>query len=52
VGAQVADRDSPLFVDDARVALSTTQSGFRISITSRDVVAAREVIEKARALVE
>jgi hypothetical protein len=52
VGDRVADRTSPLFVDDARVALSATGDGFRIAITARDVTAARQIIERARALAE
>ncbi|GEM_PF-2103631 len=52
VGDRVADRSSPLFVDDARVALSATGAGFRIAITARNVTAARAIIERALALAE
>ena len=52
VGDRVADRASPLFVDDARVALSATGAGFRIAITARNVAAARAIIERALALAE
>jgi hypothetical protein len=52
IGSKIPDRDSPLFVDDARVALSSYGDGFRIAITTRDIAAAREVIERGRTLVE
>jgi hypothetical protein len=52
VGDGMADRESPLFVNDTRIALSSTGDGFRFTITSRDIDAAREIIEKGRALVE
>jgi hypothetical protein len=52
VGDRMPDPVSPLFVDDARVALSSTGDGFRIAITARDVTTARAIIERARALVE
>lgn len=51
VGDRIASR-SPLFVDDVRVAMSSTGDGFRIAITTRDPAAAREVIERARTLAE
>jgi hypothetical protein len=52
VGSQAVGRPSPLLVNDARVSLSSTLDGFRIAITARDVSAAREIIERAQALVE
>lgn len=52
VGDHVVGRPSPLLVDAARVSLSSTLDGFRIAITARDVSAAREIIERAQALVE
>jgi len=52
VGDRMAGHRSPLLVDDARVSLSSTVDGFRIAITARDVSAAREIIERAQALVE
>lgn len=52
VGDRMIGRPSPLFVDDARVSLSSTGDGFRIAITTHDVSAAREIIERARGLVE
>jgi hypothetical protein len=41
---------SPLTVPDAEVAVSSTQVGFRVSITSRDVDSVRSVVERAREL--
>lgn len=52
VGDHMVGRPSPLLVDDARVSLSSTIDGFRIAITARDVTTAREIIERAQALVE
>ncbi|HXX67430.1 MAG TPA: hypothetical protein VEK07_09630 [Polyangiaceae bacterium] len=52
VGDHMAGRPSPLLVDDARVSLSSTVDGFRIAITAREVSAAREIIERAQALIE
>ncbi len=51
VAAVGPDRSgSPLTVPDAEVAVSSTQVGFRVSITSHDVDAARSVVERAREL--
>jgi hypothetical protein len=52
VGDRVADKDSPLFVQDARVAVSSAAGGFRIAITARDLDSARQIIQRATALVE
>jgi len=52
VGDQGFAKPSPLFVEDARIALSTTTDGFRVAITAREASAAREIIEKARMLVQ
>jgi hypothetical protein len=53
VGDRMASgRPSPLLVDEARVSLSSTIDGFRIAITARDVAVARQIIERAQALVE
>ncbi len=41
---------SPLTVPDADVSVSATQVGFRVSITSRDIDAARSVVERGREL--
>ncbi|MCL2448253.1 MAG: hypothetical protein FWD17_04850 [Polyangiaceae bacterium] len=50
VGNGIADAASPLFVSDARIAVSSTGDGFRISITANDVDAARQIIERAHAM--
>ncbi|MGD0674906.1 MAG: hypothetical protein ABSC94_05770 [Polyangiaceae bacterium] len=52
VGARMPNRASPLFVDDVRIALSSTGDGFRIAITTHDEAAAREVVQRAKSLVE
>jgi len=52
VGDRAPDASSPLFVADARIAVSSTGDGFRIAITTSDVDGAREIIERARALVQ
>jgi hypothetical protein len=52
VGDRIADATSPLFVDNARVALSSTGDGFRITITSLNEQIARQVIDRAQSLVE
>jgi hypothetical protein len=41
---------SPLTVPDSEVAVSSTQVGFRVSITSHDVDAVRSVVERAKEL--
>jgi hypothetical protein len=46
--ASTSDRHDPFLVEDARVALSPTSDGFRITITTKDVGAAREIIDRAR----
>ncbi len=52
VGERMTDHASPLFVEDTRIALSSTGDGFRIAITSRNVSTAREIIERAQTLVQ
>ena len=52
VGDHVPDATSPLYVEDARIAVSSTGDGFRISITSNDVDAARLIIERANAILQ
>jgi|HubBroStandDraft_1064217.scaffolds.fasta_scaffold46055_2 hypothetical protein len=49
----VASQESadPLLVADTRVAVSTTPTGYRITIRSADPAAARAVIEKGQALI-
>jgi hypothetical protein len=50
-GAPVADDvGCPLAVDDTRIAVSPTSTGFRVAITSPDPEVARELLEKGRAL--
>ncbi len=49
VGWNDSERVSPLS-EDARIAVSTTGTGFRVSITSPDVDVARSVIRKASTL--
>jgi hypothetical protein len=50
VGDGVPDRDSPLFVDDARISVSSTPTAFRVAITSPHIDVARAVIEKGSVL--
>ncbi|HZU84562.1 MAG TPA: hypothetical protein VE987_16650 [Polyangiaceae bacterium] len=51
VGEQVAASGCPLSLDGAQVGLSSTFSGFRVSITSKDITVAREVIDRCQGLV-
>jgi len=51
VGTRVAEQACPLSIDDARVDLSSTHTGFRVSITSKDLSVARSVIDRCHALV-
>lgn len=52
VGDRVPDITSPLYVENARIAVSSTGDGFRIAITSTDVDTARLIIERANAIVQ
>ncbi len=52
VGARVAEETCPLSVDDARVDLSSTHSGFRVTITSKDPAAARALIQRCSTLTD
>ncbi len=52
VGARMAQQTCPLAVDDARVGLSSTPTGFRVAITSKDLSVARSVIDSCRGLVD
>jgi hypothetical protein len=49
-GDRAVDRDSPLYVADTSVHVSSTPTAFRVAITSYDLDAARSVIEKANRL--
>jgi hypothetical protein len=51
VGDRIADRDSPLFAEDAKIRVSSTPTAFRVAITSLDLDVARSVIEKGNRLV-
>jgi hypothetical protein len=48
VGA--GDRPSPLAIQDAQVAVSTTFDGFRVTVTSKNPDIARAVVDKGREL--
>jgi hypothetical protein len=50
VGGDV--RHSPLAVPNADVTVSSTQVGFRVTITSRDRDVARSVVDQGRELAE
>lgn len=47
-----AERTDPLAVEDTTVAVTPTATGFRIAITADSPVRAREVIARARGLVD
>jgi hypothetical protein len=51
VGAQLSADSSPLTTEDAKISVSTTTTGFRVSFTSSDIDTARRLIAKGRALV-
>ena len=50
-GAASTPSTDPLDIDDTRVAISPTATGFRIAITSDNPEVARAVIESGRALI-
>jgi hypothetical protein len=52
VGTRLAEQACPLSVEDARIGLSSTPTGFRVSITSKDVTVARSLIDRCHALVD
>ena len=51
VGVDVAPPPSPVLVHGATVQVFSTADGFRVSITSKDIDVAREVLRAGRALV-
>ena len=51
VGATASQQACPLDAEDTRVAVSSTSTGFRVAITSRDPAVARSVIDSCLALV-
>ncbi len=50
VGATAAQAPSPLLVRGANIHVSSTADGFRVSITSKDIDVARQVLSAGRAL--
>ncbi len=50
VGASSFPAPSPLLVPGARIQVSSTADGFRVTITSRDIDVAREVRDSGRSL--
>jgi len=52
VGTRVAEQACPLSAEEARIDVSSTDTGFRVSITSKDVTVARSLIDGCHALVD
>jgi hypothetical protein len=52
VGTRVAEQACPLATEEAQIDVSSTDTGFRVSITSKDVTVARSLIDRCHALVD
>jgi hypothetical protein len=50
VGDGVAEQTCPLTLDDTRVGVSSTPTGFRVAVTSKDITVARSLIDRCQAL--
>jgi len=51
MGDRIAEQACPLSLDGTRVDLASTHSGFRVSITTKDISLARSLIDRCQSLV-